>query len=83
VTQYLIITKITHLQSEIRTVRENVLDFSFCDTDSPVTDAYLLIPLTLESKLVLKHTYYRFEGKTPMEMVFSLDFTRTTSAKEK
>lgn len=60
-----------------------MLNFSLCDTDSPVTDAYLLIPLPWESKLVLKHTYYRFEDKTPMEVVFGPDSTRTTSAKEK
>lgn len=57
----------THLWAEIKTAGENMLDFSLCDTDSPVTDAYLLIPLTQESQLVLKHTYYKFEEKTPMK----------------
>lgn len=58
-------------------------DCILCDTDLPVIDAYLLIPLTWRSELVLKHTCYRVEDKTSMEVVFGPDSTAKTSTKEK
>lgn len=78
-----VITKITQLSSKTRTAGENVLNFSFCDTDSSVIDVYLLISLTRKSQLVLKHNYFNFDIKTLMEVVFSPDFTRASSANEK